>query len=74
MTLSCERGRAGALTLVYEDDGVGFPENFDLEHDSNLGMQFIRSLSKQLRSEPNWHSDPLGVRFEITVPTLLGQV
>ena len=49
----------------YEDDGVGFPEDFDISNDGNLGMRFIRSLIKQIYGTPVWISDPLGVRFEL---------
>jgi two-component sensor histidine kinase len=67
ITVSC--GRSGdKLTLRYEDDGVGFPEGFDICHDGHLGMRFIRSLSAQLRGANTWLSDPLGMRFEIIVP------
>ncbi len=68
MALSCTRSSEHQLTFSYEDDGVGFPEDFDIAHDGHLGMQFIRLLSKNLRGTPEWHSDPLGIRFEILVP------
>ena len=55
-----------ALLFEYEDDGVGFPEDFDISSDGNLGMRFIRSLSEQLQGTQNWLSDPLGVRFELS--------
>ena len=55
-----------ALLFVYEDDGVGFPEGFDISNDGNLGMRFIRSLSEQLQGTQNWTSDPLGVHFELS--------
>jgi two-component sensor histidine kinase len=55
-----------ALLFVYEDDGVGFPEDFDISNDGNLGMRFIRSLSEQLQGTQNWLSDPLGVHFELS--------
>jgi two-component sensor histidine kinase len=48
-----------ALRFEYEDDGVGFPEDFDISNDGNLGMRFIRSLSEQLQGTQNWTSDPL---------------
>jgi two-component sensor histidine kinase len=66
--LSCSRSTEHQLTFVYEDDGVGFPEGFDIAHDGHLGMQFIRLLSKQLGGTPEWHSDPLGIRLEISIP------
>jgi two-component sensor histidine kinase len=55
-----------ALLYEYEDDGVGFPEGFDISNDGNLGMRFIRSLSDQLQGKQNWISDPLGVHFELS--------
>ena len=57
-----------ALLFEYEDDGVGFPEGFDISNDGNLGMRFIRSLSDQLHGKPKWISDPLGIHFELSLP------
>jgi two-component sensor histidine kinase len=69
--LSCTRAEPDRLTVAYEDDGVGFPDDFDPAHDGYLGMRFIRLLSKQLSGTYEWLSDPLGVRFEIIVPMVL---
>jgi two-component sensor histidine kinase len=55
-----------ALQFEYEDDGVGFPEHFDIANDGNLGMRFIRTLSEQLQGTQNWISDPLGVHFDLS--------
>jgi len=68
IAIACDRSAEGGLRIVYEDDGVGFPEEFDVEHDGHLGMQFIRGLSVQLNGRHGWLSDPLGVRFEISLP------
>jgi two-component sensor histidine kinase len=65
ITLSCTREGTCGLKLIYEDDGVGFPEDFDISAASHSGMSFIRLLSKSLHADPKWHSDPLGIRFEI---------
>jgi two-component sensor histidine kinase len=72
IAVSCTRTDKGELTLVYEDDGVGFPESFNVEENGHLGMRLIRSLSQQLGATTDWQSDPLGVRFEITVPLRRG--
>jgi two-component sensor histidine kinase len=64
--LFCAQAAPDELTVVFEDDGVGFPEDFDTAHDGHLGMRFIRLLSDQLGGAPNWLSDPLGIRFEMT--------
>ena len=63
ITLSCTSEETGDLKLIYEDDGVGFPENFDISAASHSGMSFIQLLSKSLHANPTWHSDPLGIRF-----------
>jgi two-component sensor histidine kinase len=68
ISISCGSTTADELQLSYEDDGVGFPEAFDVSHDGHLGMRFIRSLSEQLGGTHKWLSDPLGVRFEIRFP------
>lgn len=65
ISVYCNRTPTGELLYSYEDDGVGFPEAFDLSHDGHLGMRFIRSLSEQLGAAHKWLTDPLGVRFEM---------
>jgi two-component sensor histidine kinase len=68
ITLSCVRSGKDRMIFAYEDDGVGFPEDFDIENDGHQGMRFIRLLSKQLAGTHEWQSDPLGIRFEISIP------
>jgi two-component sensor histidine kinase len=67
VTVSCTAEAAG-LTLIYEDDGVGFPERFDLTYHAHMGIHFIHTLSEQLGGAPKWLSDPLGIRFELVIP------
>lgn len=69
ISLSCRPDNKGGLTLVYQDDGVGFPEGFDINEAGHMGMSFIHLLSKGVGAEHQWHSDPLGIRFEIRLPT-----
>ena len=68
ISVSCSRTPTAELILSYEDDGVGFPEAFDVLHDGHLGMRFIRSLSEQLGAIHKWLSDPLGIQFEMRFP------
>jgi two-component sensor histidine kinase len=68
ITLSCRPDEKGDLTLVYEDDGVGFPEGFDAAEAGHVGMRLIRLLSKDIGGHHEWLSDPLGIRFEIVLP------
>ncbi len=55
--------------IAYEDDGVGFPEGFDASEAGHMGMNFIRLLSAGLGAHHEWRSDPLGIRFELVLPT-----
>jgi two-component sensor histidine kinase len=68
ISISCGQTPTDELRFSYEDDGVGFPEAFDVSHDGHLGMRFIRSLSEQLGASHKWLSDPLGVQFEMQFP------
>jgi two-component sensor histidine kinase len=68
ITLSCRPDEKGDLTIVYEDDGVGFPEGFDAAEAGHVGMRLIQLLSKGIGGHHEWLSDPLGIRFEIVLP------
>lgn len=68
ISLSCVHEEEGRLMIAYEDDGVGFPEDFDFNEAGHMGMNFIRLLSTGLDGHHEWHSDPLGMRFEIVLP------
>jgi two-component sensor histidine kinase len=68
ISLSCSHEEGGLLMIAYEDDGVGFPEGFDVTEAGHMGMRFIRLLSEGLGGEHEWHSDPLGIRFQIALP------
>ena len=54
--------------IAYEDDGVGFPEGFEVNETGHMGMTFIRLLSEGLDGHHEWQSDSLGIRFEIVLP------
>jgi two-component sensor histidine kinase len=68
ISLSCAHEQKGSLKIAYEDDGVGFPENFDVTQSGHMGMSFIRLLSKGVGGHHEWQSDSLGIRFEIVLP------
>ena len=68
ITLSCRLDQKGDLTIVYEDDGVGFPDGFDINETGHMGMNLIRLLGKGVGGAHEWHSDPLGIRFEMRLP------
>lgn len=64
IAIACSVGPDG-LRYVYEDDGVGFPEHFDPENPTGMGMRFIRMLCQKLGATPAWSGDDLGMRFEL---------
>jgi two-component sensor histidine kinase len=67
LTFSCQPGKNG-FAISYEDDGVGFPDGFDVSEGGRTGMRLIQMLSTGLRGDHKWHSDPLGVQFKMNVP------
>jgi two-component sensor histidine kinase len=68
VTIACSRPSADILRYVYQDEGVGLPEDFNSARDGNLGMRLIQSLSERIRGTHHWSTSPTGVRFEIAVP------
>ncbi len=50
--------------LIVEDNGVGLPEDFDLENSSSLGIQLINTLTQQIDGHVSYCSDN-GTRFII---------
>lgn len=66
--MSCSHEDGDRLGIAYADDGVGFPEDFDVNEAGHMGMNFIRLLSTGLDGHHEWRSDPLGVRFRIVIP------
>jgi two-component sensor histidine kinase len=67
ITLSCSPAEACSVKFVYEDDGVGFPEDFDISEAGHMGMRFIELLSKGIAGNHEWLSDSLGIRFEMVL-------
>jgi two-component sensor histidine kinase len=53
--------------LTVKDDGVGIPEDFDIEKSDSLGMQLITNLTQQLDGELEIIKSP-GATFNIKFP------
>lgn len=68
VTIVCSRPSADTLRYVYQDNGVGLPDDFDFARDGHLGMRLIQSLSERMRGTYQWSSKSAGVQFEIAVP------
>ena len=55
--------------LRVEDDGIGLPDKFDVEHTESLGMKLIHLLSGQIDGNLNINGEN-GVRIQILFPKL----
>lgn len=64
----CGRNAQGRVVVEVEDDGVGFPENFDPMKDGGTGMRLIRHLAASIDAELDIDSDSLGTCFRIALP------
>jgi two-component sensor histidine kinase len=65
ITLVCDRNSQGNLAIEISDDGVGLPENFDVEKAGGVGFRLIRSLADRLRANLTVESDSLGLTFRL---------
>lgn len=50
--------------LIVEDNGVGLPDDFDMNNNSSLGLQLIKTLTQQIDGHVSYSSDN-GTRFVI---------
>ncbi|HVV46444.1 MAG TPA: sensor histidine kinase [Bryobacteraceae bacterium] len=61
--VSLRRVSAGRMELRVEDNGCGLPADLDWQTTPSLGMQVVRTLSRQLRAEVSVRSGPAGTSF-----------
>ncbi len=70
-TIKCElKKQDDGAVLIVEDNGVGMPEDFDLNNTSSMGLMLVRSMVKQLGGSMEIESDN-STRFTITLPELI---
>jgi two-component sensor histidine kinase len=65
---SCRRNADGSMALEIGDDGVGLPEEFDMDLDAGVGFKLIRSLADKLGAKLTIQSDSLGLCFHFRLP------
>lgn len=63
--LACRIRSDGTITIEISDDGVGLPEGVDPMRNGHLGFRLVRSLADQLGAAIAFHSDGLGLCFEM---------
>lgn len=60
-----DAGKAGGRVITVEDDGVGLPQNFDLEHGGGLGMKIVAGHVAKAQGRLEIERPARGVRFII---------
>jgi two-component system, sensor histidine kinase PdtaS len=67
LEISFEYLDSNSLGLVVSDNGVGIPEEFDMENTTSLGLQLIQLLSKQISADLSiQRSKP--TKFKLIIP------
>jgi two-component sensor histidine kinase len=62
---------ASELSVTISDDGVGFPEGFDIATSANLGLQIVRTLTEnELRGNLSLETDEKETRAVLTFPNV----
>jgi two-component sensor histidine kinase len=57
------------LSVTISDDGVGFPDSFDIATSPNLGLQIVRTLTEnELRGQLRLVTDDQQTRVTLTFP------
>lgn len=63
VTLSEEKGK---IVLRIADDGVGLPDDFEVEDSQTLGLNLINTLAEQLQAEYSYRSpEDMGSEFHL---------
>ena len=57
----------GQYTMTFRDDGIGLPENLDIDHPSSLGLTIVNALAGQLGGAVNVGRNG-GCEINITFP------
>jgi two-component sensor histidine kinase len=60
----------GSAVLMVEDNGVGLPEGFDIEHQDSMGIYLVRVLTRQLRGSVHVHQRG-NTQFRVVFPLRL---
>jgi two-component sensor histidine kinase len=64
--VSLRRMPGGRMELAVDDNGCGLPADLDWQTTASLGMQVVRTLSRQLRAELSVRSGAEGTLFRFT--------
>ena len=67
VTINFQSSDRGKLILVVSDNGIGLPENVDLQKTESLGLQIVLALTNQLQGKIEIERSK-GTEFRITFP------
>lgn len=59
----------GSPSIIYKDNGKGFPDGIQLDETKSLGLQLIDTLSEQLDGSFKFYSDN-GAVYEVSMPAI----
>lgn len=63
-------GEPGSMQLIIEDNGIGLPEDFQIEKTRSLGLRIVQILVKQMGGLLRvWSRE--GTKFEVTFPVAI---
>jgi len=68
MTVDCTASADGRLVMTVSDDGVGLPEDFDLQNGGGLGFRVMRGLAAEIGADLQIVSSSLGLSFRLSMP------
>jgi PAS domain S-box-containing protein len=49
--ISCKRNENKEIVLVVQDNGIGFPENYNFKNQNTMGMRIVRTSTKQINGK-----------------------
>jgi len=58
--------------LTLQDDGVGLPENFDIDTLDSMGLQLVQSMSRQIGGDLSFCNTRTGVKWMVSFKTSEG--
>lgn len=67
ITITIEK-KESIISILYCDNGIGLPDNFNLEASKTLGIQLIQNLTFQLQGTISSESDKTGTRYHLQFP------
>lgn len=67
--LKLEKNYQNLMTLIVEDNGIGFPSNLDFRTSESLGLQLVNTLTEQIEGELQLKRHPTTL-FKLTFSEL----